>query len=222
MSTNNLNKLMFGAAVAAAMLFGACANETTDSSPEPKLCECPNGTEHDEPCACGGEDCVCTVKPAPVCECPVKEHKNLPTDICCEGEDCACTVKRVYNLTFGKRPVVLNASESGLAQATVDAAQEGLIRISSYTNVAGTFSLNRPGVLTINVVDDDIRYMATGLDSFSVGKSALESDMLNVLAGGIMQIHWNKDTLSLMQQFNGVKETVRLAFQPLGVTDTIF
>jgi hypothetical protein len=77
--------------------------------------------------------------------------------------------------------------------------------------------------LTINVVDDDdIEYMATGLDSISIGKSALEADTLNMLLGGLMDIWNNKDKLSLMRQFNGVKETVRLAFQPLGVTDTIF
>jgi hypothetical protein len=33
-----------------------CKNDPDNS------CKCPNGTEHDAPCPCGGGDCVCTVK----------------------------------------------------------------------------------------------------------------------------------------------------------------
>jgi hypothetical protein len=43
-------------AMGAAALFGGCENETT-----PKVCECPNGTVHNNfGCECGGEGCVCT------------------------------------------------------------------------------------------------------------------------------------------------------------------
>jgi len=40
--------------------FIACDKD--DGKNDPKLCNCPNGTEHNEPCTCDGEDCHCTVK----------------------------------------------------------------------------------------------------------------------------------------------------------------
>jgi hypothetical protein len=44
--------------VAAALFAGGCKNET---NPDPKVCECPNGTIHNNfGCECGGEDCTCT------------------------------------------------------------------------------------------------------------------------------------------------------------------
>jgi hypothetical protein len=45
-------------AMGAATLFGAYENETNST---PKVCECPNGTVHNNfGCECGGEDCTCT------------------------------------------------------------------------------------------------------------------------------------------------------------------
>jgi len=38
--------------------------------PPPNPCTCPNGTEHDAPCTCGGDDCHCTVKEQPILKTP--------------------------------------------------------------------------------------------------------------------------------------------------------
>jgi hypothetical protein len=45
-------------AMGVATLFGACDNGTSST---PKVCECPNGTVHNNfGCECGGEGCTCT------------------------------------------------------------------------------------------------------------------------------------------------------------------
>ncbi|MDR1909289.1 MAG: hypothetical protein LBQ35_05180 [Spirochaetaceae bacterium] len=190
MPENEINKaksvhnkaLLAAGLMTAAGILGGCDNGTTTPAPETKKCECPETA-----------------------------HKNLPTDVCCDGEDCVCTVKRVYNLTFGKRPVVLNVPESGLAQDTVDAIQERLTLISnSNTNGIVAFHLNRPGILTINIIDDDSLPIPVNLDSFSVGKVLVEEDM-DYIAWGFNRIYLNKDRLSLMQQFNRSKNTIQLS-----------
>jgi len=54
---------LFIIAIAALTTFAiiGCGKDDTN----PVKCTCPNGTEKDAPCTCGGEDCHCTVKETP-------------------------------------------------------------------------------------------------------------------------------------------------------------
>ena len=59
-------KLGLGLLIAAPFVIAACDTEQEPKQPEPKKCECPNGTQHYMPCGCEVESpntCDCKVIP---------------------------------------------------------------------------------------------------------------------------------------------------------------
>jgi hypothetical protein len=55
-----------GAMGMGAALFGAGCENETNSTPEPKVCDCTNKIYGNAPCDCGGEDCTCEQKEWPL------------------------------------------------------------------------------------------------------------------------------------------------------------
>jgi hypothetical protein len=163
MNKQSIKVLLASGALSIAAIFGGCNNGTTNTPT--------------------------------TCTCNPKDHKYEATDACnCGADICDCTVKRTYDdLTFGSRSVTLNVPESGLAENTIIAIQQELTRLVNEvpSNLFVEYNLGRSGILTINVIDGtDEPVAGDDLDSFSVGKSALEAN-INKIGSGLNAI-WGK------------------------------
>jgi hypothetical protein len=102
-----------------AVIFGAC---NTGVNPDPKKCECDEGT--------------------------VKEFADSP---CCEYENCACGIKQSYSLTFGNRNVVLNVPATGITQAQFTEIQRVLTEAATAAEANAPQFMSGTGNIVITI-----------------------------------------------------------------------
>jgi hypothetical protein len=133
--------------IAGVIALASCGNPVI---PTDENCDCAE-QEHDAACACGKDNCDCTIRtpvvPDPTCACPAdKEHLyDASNPNCCEGTDCACRIYygEVVGLTNGGKNVRIykeaganiTDDQMAVAVANIQAGYNALIGTGDENNL---------------------------------------------------------------------------------------
>jgi hypothetical protein len=172
--------------VAAALFAGGCKNET---NPDPKVCECPNGTFHDE-------------------------GTSMP---CCDGDDCECKV--AYNVSLGTKQIRVEDTTGLANKADIEGALEWINTNLSGNNAIIHFKdMNTSPIMVIesthNVRIDGSKFFI-GIDAINTNiKDAIGDAIFYIYNTGSaprMTKLSNKEINELGMQFDAAKNIIYIS-----------
>jgi hypothetical protein len=150
-------------------------------------CTCPNGTEDDAPCPCGGDDCVCTVKPV---------LYQTWTEIA--GS---------LNIQFWKEVGVTDTQMNAIINA---------IKNDIYGTLPDLKKINLANNVTeIRVKPDGAAISHTGTILY-IKYDTAETDIRMYLATNSIAQTQQKDAIRLAKEFDTARETVRISMGNIG------